>query len=204
MKKRYKFLTLEQTSKLFKTIEKEGSIRDLAIFNIAYFFGLRASEIGLLKIGNISASKRSIYIPRVKRGLEYTQSLDDKRKKCLFKYLETREDKYDIEAPLFLSRKNQPIGRNMLYQLMKSYARKARLPEWISDSSKSDSYKNSGFHVLRHSIAVHLLEAELSIDYIQARLGHVNINNTMEYISLTDKVHANHHRKIMQKQHCFA
>jgi len=41
------------------------------------------------------------------------------------------------------------------------------------------------FHALRHAIAVHLLDAGADVAFVQDRLGHANIQNTMVYIRYT-------------------
>ncbi len=57
---------------------------------------------------------------------------------------------------------------------MQVYAEHARLPE--------NKWK---FHCLRHSIAVHLLDADADISFVQDWLGHKNIQNTMVYAKYT-------------------
>jgi site-specific recombinase XerD len=41
------------------------------------------------------------------------------------------------------------------------------------------------FHALRHAIAVHWLDAGAEVAFVQDRLGHVNIQNTMVYMRST-------------------
>ena len=41
------------------------------------------------------------------------------------------------------------------------------------------------FHALRHAIAVHLLDAGADVAFVQDRLGHANIQNTMVYMRYT-------------------
>jgi site-specific recombinase XerD len=41
-------------------------------------------------------------------------------------------------------------------------------------------------HALRHSIAVHLLEAGRGIEYVADHLGHKNIRNTRVYTQITN------------------
>jgi site-specific recombinase XerD len=45
--------------------------------------------------------------------------------------------------------------------------------------------KKRQFHALRHSIAVHLLDAGADVAFVQDRLGHANIQNTMVYMRYT-------------------
>lgn len=42
------------------------------------------------------------------------------------------------------------------------------------------------FHVLKHSIATHLLDAGADIMFVKDWLGHKNIQNTLVYAQLTD------------------
>jgi site-specific recombinase XerD len=41
------------------------------------------------------------------------------------------------------------------------------------------------FHALRHAIAVHLLDAGADVAFVQDRLGHANIQDTMVYMRYT-------------------
>jgi site-specific recombinase XerD len=41
------------------------------------------------------------------------------------------------------------------------------------------------FHALRHAIAVHLLDAGAGVAFVQDRLGHANIQNTMVHMRYT-------------------
>ena len=48
--KTIKYLTQEEVSRLFSKIQDK---RDRAMFNVVYKYGLRASEVGLLKIDDV-------------------------------------------------------------------------------------------------------------------------------------------------------
>jgi site-specific recombinase XerD len=41
------------------------------------------------------------------------------------------------------------------------------------------------FHALCHAMAVHLLDAGADVAFVQHRLGHANIQNTMVYMRYT-------------------
>ena len=91
--------------------------------------------------------------------------------RILKSYLRTREDSLPY---LFPSRKGAPISRAMLDVLIKSYGEKAKLPE-----------DKRHFHVLKHSIATHLLDTGADIRFVQDWLGHANIQNTVIYAQIS-------------------
>jgi type 1 fimbriae regulatory protein FimB len=61
----------------------------------------------------------------------------------------------------------------MLDVLMKEYAELAMIPK-----------EKRHFHVLKHSIATHLLDAGAELRFLQDWLGHANIQNTVIYTAL--------------------
>ncbi len=65
----------------------------------------------------------------------------------------------------------------MLDVLIKSYGEKAKIPE-----------EKRHFHVLKHSIATHLLEKGAELRFLQDWLGHANVQNTVIYTSLVSSV----------------
>ena len=52
------------------------------------------------------------------------------------------------------------------------------------------------FHILRHSIAVHLLDAGADVSFVRDWLGHKNIQNTMVYMKYTTATRDNQARKL--------
>jgi len=60
--------------------------------------------------------------------------------------------------------------------MMGKYGERAGLPK-----------EKRKFHALKHSIAVHLLDAEMDVMFVKDWLGHKNIQNTMVYAQLTNR-----------------
>lgn len=162
---------LEEISRLLKVIT---SIRDKAIFTIAYHHGMRVSEVGLLR--ECDYANNQLQIRREKRGRIRTYDLRDEEVKALKDWIKIRGWDHGPETPLFLSRKMQPIGRRQLDRLMKVYGKKAKL-----DPEKCY------FHTLRHSCAVHMVEADIPLVKIRDWLGHRSIQSTMRYANVSDK-----------------
>lgn len=162
-----KFLTLDETRRLFAGITDK---RDKAIFLLAYRHGLRASEIGLLRVSDLDLKRLRVMLHRLKGSLSGEHPLQADEARSLKAWLKSR----DTDSPiLFPSRRGLPISRQMLDVLMKRYADEAVIPK-----------DKQHFHVLKHSIATHLLDAGAELRFVQDWLGHSNIQNTVIYTAL--------------------
>ncbi len=162
-----KFLTLDETRRLFACISDK---RDKAIFLLAYRHGLRASEIGLLRVSDLDLKRLRVMLHRLKGSLSGEHPLQTDEARALKAWLKSR----DTDSPiLFPSRRSLPISRQMLDVLMKNYGAEAAIPK-----------DKRHFHVLKHSIATHLLDAGAELRFLQDWLGHSNIQNTVIYTAL--------------------
>jgi integrase len=177
-----KYLTPDELKRLFSVITSK---RDKAIFLIAYRHGLRASEIGLLHKDNVDWKRQRIYVQRLKGSYSAEHPMQPDEVRILKSYLKSRTD----ESPaLFVSNRTTPIRRVMLHYLMKHYAQEAKLPE-----------DKQHFHVLKHTIATHLLDASDDIRFVQDWLGHSNIQNTVIYATLVSSSRETKARKHFMK-----
>ena len=144
------FLTQPELRAFFRVITHK---RDWALFLVAYRHGLRASEVGLLRVEDLNFEQQRITIHRVKRSLPGIYPLQTDEIKALKAYLRARKN----DSPtLFLSQRGMPISRRQLDTLMKHYGELAAIP-----ASKRH------FHVLKHSIATHLLDAGANLRFVQ-------------------------------------
>jgi site-specific recombinase XerD len=149
------------------------SKRDHAIFLLAYRHGLRVSEEAMLRTADLDLKQYRLRIQRLKNALAGLHPLQPDELKALKAYLKARQS----NAPaLFLSRNHTPISRRQLDTLMKHYGELADIP-----GSKRH------FHVLKHSIATHLLDAGADLRFVQDWIGHASIKNTVIYAQLTSR-----------------
>jgi site-specific recombinase XerD len=164
------FLTQPELRSLFRVITRK---RDRALFLLAYRHGLRASEVGLLHVDDLNFAQQRLTIRRVKRSLSGIYPLRADEVTALKAYLRERKS----HSPgLFLSQRGTPISRRQLDTLMKHYGGLADIP-----ASKRH------FHVLKHSIATHLLDACADLRFVQDWVGHASIKNTVIYAQLTSR-----------------
>jgi len=141
------------------------SKRDRALFQLAYHHGLRASEVSLFQREDVHAKQGRIDIPRVKGSIAKTSPLQPDDLRCLRASLQTRDD----DAPsLLISTRGIPWKRRSYWDLMQKHGQVAAMPQ-----------SKRRFHALRHAMAVHLLDAGAAVAFVQDRLGHAHIQNTM-------------------------
>jgi site-specific recombinase XerD len=144
------FLTQPELRAPFRVITRR---RDRALFLIAYRHGLRASEVGLLQVDDLNFAQQRLTVRRVKRSLPGIYPLRADEVTALKAYLRERRS----HAPaLFLSQRGTPISRRQLDTLMKHYGALADIPA-----------AKRHFHVLKHSIATHLLDAGADLRFVQ-------------------------------------
>lgn len=162
------YLTQDELRSLFAVIKSK---RDKTLFQLAYHHGLRASEVSLLQRDDINEKQGRIYIRRVKGSISKAYPIQPEDSRLIRSYLRTRKD----DSPyLFISNRGMPLERSSYWDLMQKYGRLADIPK-----------EKWRFHSLRHSLAMHLLDAGADVAFVQDRLGHANIWTTMVYMRYT-------------------
>ncbi len=162
-------------------------LRDVAMLELLYAGGLRASELANLDIDRLhldlgvarvmgKGSKERI-VPIGKPALDATATYLRELRPRL-----RREDR--PSGRLLLSRTGQPITRIVIWQVVAKYAARAGLHHVHP-------------HTLRHSFATHLLAGGADLRVVQELLGHSNIKTTQIYThvdrSRLKQVIARHH-----------
>jgi len=161
-------LTQDEVRRLFNVITTK---RDRVLFRVAYRHGLRASEIGLLSRSDADLRTGRLTVHRLKGSLSGVYPMQPDTQKLLKAYHKSRED---VSPYLFISNRQAPITRYTLWHLMQTYGKAADLPP-----------EKRTFHILKHSIATHLLDAGADLAFVRDWLGHANIQNTLIYARVT-------------------
>jgi integrase len=169
------YLTTAEKERLFRVIK---SARDQALFRLLYHHGLRASEIGLLRVADYrrgaSAELDRLYIHRLKGSISGETAMVPAASLALRAWLRRRGYK---EGPLFPSRQKTPITRKRIYQLMQKYCKMAGIPK-----------EKAHPHTLKHTCCTHLVSYNgESIMDVQKHVGHSSIKSTMVYAELSDE-----------------
>src|SRR5262245_10479059 len=161
-------LTQEEVRRLFDVITNK---RDRALFRVVYRHGLRASEVGLLTRNDVDLRTGRLTIHRLKGSLSGIYPMQPDTQKLLKAYLRTRTD---VSPSLFVSNRLVPISRYTLWHLIRHYGEVIDLPP-----------EKRTFHILKHSIATHLLDAVAYLAFVRDWLRHANIQNTLIYARMT-------------------
>jgi len=164
-----RYLTQAEVGAFFRGID---DVRDRALFSLIYHFGLRVSEVALLERRDVDLERGRIIIKRVKNGYWMERPLFASTDALLRPYL-VEHDGRDAAA-LFPGR-DGPLKKRQIQALFTLYRDRARLPRHYT------------CHSLRHSIATHLLDAGVSLEFVQDHLGHRNIQSTTIYARITDQ-----------------
>jgi integrase/recombinase XerD len=186
-----KAISVEEVEKLLEQPDKvntpEGK-RDKAMLELLYATGMRVSEMVSLNVRDVNL-KAGFVRCFGKGSKERIIPIHSKAIKAVKTYIDDarpRLARADEEAALFLNRRGQRLTRQGLWLILKGYAQKARIESDITP------------HVLRHSIATHLLHSgKMNLRELQELLGHANISTTQIYTHLTTE----HLRKVYESSH---
>src|SRR5438445_8418945 len=162
-------------------VAKAKGSREWAMIVVAYKHGMRASEVCNLRLDDIDMKNGSIVVERLKGSLRTTQAVTEHRGepllnelKALREWLRQRPD--DGSDYLFTSQKGGRLDRSQFFRLFRSIASEAGV-----------SAEKQHPHALKHSIASHLVSANVKLALVKQQLGHKSINSTLRYVATTDQ-----------------
>lgn len=168
-----RLLSHDEIAKLFGQAEEDAAgdkpeaVRMLALLELLYGSGLRASE--LVSLPRDAVPRDAPFLTIIgKGGQQRMTPVSSRARAALSRWLELRpaEGRY-----LFPSRSAAGhLTRIRLFQLLRDLALRCGIaPEKISP------------HVLRHAFATHLLEGGADLRVLQTLLGHADIATTQIY-----------------------
>ena len=158
--------------------------RHLAILSLMYDTGARVQEIADLTVDSVRISHEPYTIRLYGKGRKARiVPLVKEQVRILRDYMEEHhlDDSSKVSSPLFFNNRHEKLTREGIAYILATYAGLARkeapdlIPERIS------------CHSLRHSRAMHLLQAGVNLVYIRDLLGHVSIQTTDIYARADSK-----------------
>ena len=171
------YITYDELNRLLLAIDTSKNLgkRDYLLINLLYDSGVRVSELINIRINNIDFENRLIKILG-KGDKERVVYFTINTSKILYEYI------YDIcevhkypRKYLFENKSNVVISRFEVYNIIRKYAELAKIE------------KNVTPHVLRHTIATHLIQNDADVMSVKTILGHSKVSTTEIYTHITSE-----------------
>lgn len=184
-KKTFNYLTLEGVKLIFAQIDpsRNRGRRNLAMLALMYDSGARVQELIDLTPSSIRLETPCIVRLVGKGRKERIVPLQDEQVALLKTYMQENKmlEPHYNQHPLFFNCWGNKLTRSGVNYILKTYADMARKinPKLIPDKISC--------HVLRHSKAMHLLQAGVNLVYIKDLLGHVSLQTTDVYARADSK-----------------
>jgi len=158
--------------------------RNLTMLSLLYESGARVQELVDLTPSCLRIEKPALIRLHGKGDKTRIVPLMDQQVEILKIYMEENylNAPLQSERPLFCNRSGAKLTCSGVTYILKKYAAMARVvhPELIP--------RQISPHVLRHSKAMHLLQAGVNLIYIRDILGHVSIKSTEVYARADSKL----------------
>jgi integrase/recombinase XerD len=149
--------------------------RERALLGLFYGCGLRRSEAQKLDLRDVQLKSNLLYVREGKGAKRRVVPVSAKVKQHLQEYLEQERSATAEETAFMLNSKGKRISGNSCNKLLKQLLERAGIQKPIS------------LHSLRHSIASHLLERGLSLEYVRDFLGHLHLESTQIYTRVSQE-----------------
>ena len=151
------------------------NVRDKAIMAVLCFLGLRREELVNLTVADVQGPALRIFgkggverdIPISKAARGYLDQLS--------RWKEHRGESLAPTAPLFVSRKKNPLSDSQLYNVVR---------KWTYELLEKELYP----HALRHTFASMLVAKNVNLATIQRLMGHASISMTEVYLHISNEL----------------
>lgn len=167
-----KILTFLESLKAKETFT---NFRNILLFKLMLFAGLRASEAVSLKLSNLRREESLYKISFKGKG--------DKERTSYIK-IDIIEDELETLNQTFGLQEHEFISKTRSGSVMD----RVQLSKMVNSIYKRAGVKTSGVHVLRHTAAKSLLASGVSIVVVQSLLGHSSIQTTSIYANPTQDI----------------
>ena len=162
------------------TLDCPRAYRDLALLVFTYNIAGRVQEVA-------GASSADIFVPQAASAYVRIRGKGNKERdvplwagtqKLLERYRKDYRPTDSQSANLFLSVRGTPLTRFQVGRIITRYLREA------TKKQPAMAKKQLVAHSMRHTTAVHLLQAGVEVNVIRAWLGHASIDSLQPYLDL--------------------
>ena len=163
-----KYLTMEQSAALLRSVSGQNQVRDYAILMLFLNCGIRRSELVGLNISDVYEDRIRVVGKGNKERFVY---FGTPCRKAIDAYMAERTEKILTDnRALFGSRNGNRISVTAVHRLVEKALKQAGL-----DSTQFSAHK------LRHTAATMMLSGGVDVKTVQEVLGHESLNTTQIY-----------------------
>ena len=173
------YLSLEGLAALLRQpdVSTKHGYRDMLLLSLLYDSGARVSEIVQLRVGDLRLLSPCTVLLHGKGGKDRIVPLSDKTAQLIEAYLQReklKSSEYNCRL-LFTNPQGKQLTRMGVSYILGKYANEIRL---IDEALIPKPFTP---HCIRHTKAMHLLQAGVPLIYIRDFLGHSQIKTTEIY-----------------------
>jgi len=167
-------LTLEQIQSLFD----KASIKEKAVLHLLYSCGLRRSEAVALDLNDYYTQLNLVVVREGKGRKRRVVPVTEKVKQELSEYQRTvyRIYQADKVEPFMVNQRGTRMLGDTIDRILGKIVEKAGILQKVTP------------HVLRHSIATHLLDNGCNLEFVRDFLGHKYIDTTQIYTHIKGRL----------------
>lgn len=164
----------------------EHGVRNKVMLYLLYVSGMRISELTMLRLSDIHADTGFVSI-RGKGGKERMVPVPQEMTTLLNNYMHTvrNNEQSEFLFPVRYAGKVKAISRQACWHILNALWKQTGIARTISP------------HMLRHSLATHMLKNGVDLRSLQMLLGHENISTVQIYTH----VETTHLRSVYDKRH---
>ena len=151
-------------------------LRDRAMMEVLYSTGLRRQELTRLSVHDVDPDRGTVLVREGKGRRDRVVPIGRRALGWVRRYLETVRPGLAVESGepcLFLSVRGRGLSSNQLTERVRGYFGRARVAS------------RGACHLFRHAMATQMLENGADVRYVQAQLGHVELQTTQRYTRVT-------------------
>ncbi|MEL4309160.1 tyrosine-type recombinase/integrase [Joostella sp. CR20] len=181
-------LTIAEIKELFEATELSHTesrfkLRDKAILTVLYSCGLRRNEAVHLDLSDIYFEKERVFVRKGKNYKERFVPINRKNAEILEDYI------YEARPEFYQSHLSEALFINKNGTRMQGMSFANRLKAIVeATNNKTIAEKGITLHILRHSIATHLLQQNVPLESIKTFLGHSSLESTQIYTHLLKSI----------------
>jgi site-specific recombinase XerD len=166
-------------------LEQPSSLRDTLVVALLYYTGLRRAELSDLKLEHVDLENNIIHVHEGKNNKSRDVPYKEELSRLLERWIDVNRDSYPTAEDseyLLVTRRSEKINDDYITMIVREAAEEAGVQGVIGKLSDGREMHRVTPHVLRHSVATHMLEDGVEPRHVQRILGHESLETTMRYL----------------------